>query len=251
MTITKKLRLSLMLVFVLAFIAAGWITCLPAAAADTEVIFEEDPEDSKKGHVIIRAVVEKGYESDIGVDLIGSFEGGNVHRYTLASENHYGISDDVAVGSYICVPFISESGDSGTSEVFVEYGGEEKEVTGDKTAVFLVVSGSSGFVNDYLWLSEFRTDDGEPIKGVITKEQAQELFASTIAMQDRTELETEERPSEIEGPEAMTSAQATTQVLPKPETPERPVKQDTGRTAVLAGAIICVLIATCIAVFKR
>mgnify|MGYP006897793199 CR=1 FL=1 len=43
------------------------VPCISPQAADTEVVFGEEPEDAVKGHIIVRAVEESGFESDVTV----------------------------------------------------------------------------------------------------------------------------------------------------------------------------------------
>ena len=114
------------------------------------------------GHVYVRAAVEEGYQADISVILAADFEGGTAHEYHLNPGNGYGVSDDIAEGSYLCVPFITDPEQDGT--VYVEYGGGDKSVTREQDTVFVVVAGSSGFVKSYLWISGLRDMEGGYLK---------------------------------------------------------------------------------------
>ena len=171
------------------FLFAGVIR-IPAAAADTEVVFEEESENAEKGHIYVRAAVEKDHEKEIVVDLYAGFDGGGFHHYVLGPENHYGVSDDIAIGEYICSPYIAEDQeDEETTKTYVEYGGNEQIVTQDGITCFLVVAGSREFVNDYIWLSEFRDENGNYVSGVISRDDAEKILTKTIAMQDSEEQE--------------------------------------------------------------
>ena len=172
-----------------------------AGAADTGAVTAGETEDAVTGHVYVRAAVEKGYEADIVVCLIPESEKGAVHEYRLHPGNRYGLSDDIAEGSYTCVPFIKDP-DQGAS-VFVEYGGGEKEVSQHEDACFLVVAGSAGFVWDYIWISDYRDEKGECLKGVVSRLEAEEAFKKTIAFQEELpgrDNAAGEDPEEVEGP---------------------------------------------------
>lgn len=188
----KHISRSILSVFLLLFLTAGAIR-MPAAAADTEAVFEEEPESAEKGHIFVRAVVEKGHETEIAVDLFAGFEGGGFHHYVLGPENCYGVSDDIAAGEYICSPYIAGSREpGGTSKIYVEYGGSEQTVTQDRATCFLVVAGSREFVDDYIWLSEFQDENGSYVNGVMSREDAEKILIKTIAMQYLEEEEQED-----------------------------------------------------------
>ena len=153
-TISKYTALTI-IILVVAMTAPA----VTVGAADTETAAAGETEDAVKGHVYIRAAVEEGYEADITACLIPVSESGFVHEYRLNTGNRYGMSDDITEGCYVCVPFITDPGES--ASVYVEYGGGEKEVSRREDACFLVVAGSAGFVRDYIWISDFRDENGE------------------------------------------------------------------------------------------
>ena len=95
-------------------------------AADTEDAAEGAVQEAAAGHVYVRAAVEEGYETEITVTLMPVSKGDHMREYCLSPQNRYGVSDDLAEGSYICVPYITDPEQGGT--VYVEYGGGEKEV---------------------------------------------------------------------------------------------------------------------------
>lgn len=210
----KKSVLSAVL---LMFLFAG-VVRMPAAAADSEVIFEEESENAEKGHIYIRAAVEKDHEIEIAVDLYAGFDGGGFHHYVLGPENHYGVSDDIAIGEYICSPYIAESREGKeSSKAYVEYGGNEQIVTQDGITCFLVVAGSREFVNDYIWLSEFRDENGNYVSGVISRDDAEKILTKTIAMQDSEEQEgTYLHDNELVAEEGTSEDAAPEIVSPKP-----------------------------------
>lgn len=180
----KNNKAGVLLLLLAAFMAAVMSAVLPAAAADTEVIFDSEDEGAAKGHVYVRAVVEAGYEEKLEADLLAVTEGGTIHHYELSENNGYGVSDDVAIGKYILIPYLEETADTVTR---VEYGGGEQEISEDGTAYFVAVMGSDSFVREYAWLSDYRDDNGRAMKGIITIGDAERLFAMTVASQDEQE----------------------------------------------------------------
>lgn len=197
--------------FAAALALAITVPAAAAGAADTEVAAAEAAADAVTGHVYVRAAVEEGYEADISVCLIAGSKGGTVYEYRLNAENRYGISDDIAEGSYVCVPFITDPDPE--EAAYVEYGGGEKEVSREKDACFLVVAGSADFVRDYLWLSDFRDENGEYLKGVVSRRDAEEAFLETVAGQ--REQPGEHADPEGSGPEEV----AATDAPPAPVSP--------------------------------
>ena len=160
---------------------ASLAIALAAPAAVTAAGMGGDAGDAATGHVYIRAAVEEGYEADITMTLVPTSGGGTVYEYRLNSQNRFGISDDIAEGTYTCVPFITDPGQDGA--VYVEYGGGEKDVTRGGETCFLAVAGSAGFVRDYAWISDFRDEEGEYLKGVVSRQAAEEAFLKTVAVQ--------------------------------------------------------------------
>ena len=236
-------RLAAAVLFILA--AAS----LPAAAADRDVIFEEEAPDAEKGRVHIRAVVEEGYEADIGVDLIAAFDGGTVHQYLLSDDNYYGVSDDIAVGGYTCVPYLEDEGD--TAETCVEYGGYTQEVTKDGTACFVVVAGSSYFVREYVWQSAYRDENGNSLKGVIKRSEAEDLSVRLVALQDGEYPSWEEGQVEELGPSQDDgSEEAVSEQVPVPQ-PSEPTQEESLKPKIAAGLAAAVLIALAVIAWKK
>lgn len=169
-------------VFVLISAVAAAAPVITKGAEDAGADAAGEAEGAVTGHVYVRAAVEEGYEADITVCLIPVSEKGKVHEYRLNTGNRYGLGDDIAEGSYVCVPFITDPEPAGA--VFVEYGGGEKEVLREEDACFLVVAGSAGFVRDYIWISDYRDEKGECLKGAVSRREAEEAFKKTIAFQE-------------------------------------------------------------------
>ena len=109
---------------IIILVVAMTAPAVTVGAADTETAAAGETEDAVKGHVYIRAAVEEGYEADITACLIPVSESGFVHEYRLNTGNRYGMSDDITEGCYVCVPFITDPGES--ASVYGEYGGGEK-----------------------------------------------------------------------------------------------------------------------------
>lgn len=213
-TISKYTALTI-IILVVAMTAPA----VTVGAADTETAAAGETEDAVKGHVYIRAAVEEGYEADITACLIPVSESGFVHEYRLNTGNRYGMSDDITEGCYVCVPFITDPGES--ASVYVEYGGGEKEVSRREDTCFLVVAGSAGFVRDYIWISDFRDENGEYLKGVVSRRDAEEAFEKTIAFQEQLPVAYD---AEDDGPEEIEIAgvpgKTAAEPVPEPEAEE-------------------------------
>ena len=204
-TISRK---TAVLIFFAAVSAAYTGTCARAAATGMPM----GAGSTVTGHVYVRAAVEEGYQADISVILAADFEGGTAHEYHLNPGNGYGVSDDIAEGSYLCVPFITDPEQDGT--VYVEYGGGDKSVTREQDTVFVVVAGSADFVKSYLWISGLRDMEGGYLKGEISREQAEEAFQETVAGQ--RELQEEALDPAGSAPEDAAAAGDTPQGPPVP-----------------------------------
>ena len=187
-TISKYTALTI-IILVVAMTAPA----VTVGAADTETAAAGETEDAVKGHVYIRAAVEEGYEADITVCLIPVSESGFVHEYRLNTGNRYGMSDDITEGCYVCVPFITDPGES--ASVYVEYGGGEKD--------------------------DFRDENGEYLKGVVSRRDAEEAFEKTIAFQEQLPVAYD---AEDDGPEEIEIAgvpgKTAAEPVPEPEAEE-------------------------------
>ena len=227
------MRKGLLAAFILAsaFLAAA--AGIAALAADTAVVFEEESPDLPKGHIYIRSLFEKAYETGLTVELIAEFEGGAIHEYSLNKDNLYAISDDVAVGDYRCVVYATDK----NADVRAEYGGDIQTVRENNATCFLVVAGRGDFVSQYRWLSGFRDQNGNYVTGSITREEAAGYFQGTIARQDPSDADDAEK-EEIEQAEAGWDQPEETpqQANPVPQ-------QDEGNTAkVPSGIAICAIV---------
>lgn len=218
------------------------VPCICPQAADTEVVFGEEPEDAVKGHIIVRAVEESGFESDVTVELYPCGEDGVPHRYELTEENGYGVSDDIQVGEYEYVSFTQNE------NAYSSHVPRSVSVSGGETAYFIVVVGDRDFVWDYEWLSDFRKD-GERMSGVITEEEAQALFDYSVSQQ--TGDTPEDYPADDTHPEedasegATSAAEEPETITPEGEGEENEEKPVTGPrfpVAALAAAILLALI---------
>ena len=204
----------------------------PALASDSrEIVTGEDPEDAVKGHVYIRAVVEKGYRPMIDVELIPASEEGAVHTYTLSEENGYGISDDIMVGEYgcICYPDITETWKSDATAI---YEGHEQEVTEGGDTCFVVVAGSPDFTEKYSWMSYYRDEDGGTLSGYLSRSEARALEENLYIRQDAEEEVPEEEhednpPEEYEDPGVPAEEE-------QPEEPSVQLEEDGNVTAITA-----------------
>lgn len=175
------------------FLAALAISAAPAPhlcalAADAPVAEAEDPEDAVKGHVYIRAALQEGYSPIIHVELLPETEGCVSHSYVLDTENGYGVSDDIAEGTYGCICYVDESS-TWKYDIQAVYGGEEQEVIkeNDDPPCYLIVAGSPEFAEGNSWLSTYRDQDGRYVDGTVTGEMITEIKKRMIASQDTEE----------------------------------------------------------------
>lgn len=153
--------------------------CLPCrslSAADNEAVFGSDPPDAVKGHIFVRAIVESGYETPVTVELYPYWDEGVPHRYELSEDNGFGVSDDIQIGEYDYVSYTQDD------EVYTSHVPNLVTVDEDEDAYFIVVVGEQDFVREYEWLSDY-SKDGSCISGVITTEEAEDLYAYDVSQQ--------------------------------------------------------------------
>ena len=184
--------------------------CLPAAASDSDVVFEPDPEGAEKAHVYVGAIVEEGCTDDITLELYPTFPEGTVHRYVLTAEEGYLNFDDVMVGEYDAVAYMTNA-ESSMSATYI--GGTQEVAKGKGAPYFAAVGGSASFVSEYGWLSSYAIEKGTMLSGETTEDEAKALFEETIAMQGMPEESIKERPelaaaAEEAEKEAQASAEA-------------------------------------------
>lgn len=209
----KKLFTGVICAIAIAFTCEKSICVM---ASDAPVIEREDPEDAEKGHVYVRAVVEKGCSISVHVDLLPEFEEGVSHSYTLDDSCGYGVGDDIMVGTYGCICY-AEGYDS---DVTAAYGGGSQEVAsgeGNET-YFVVVAGSKDFVSQYEWLTNYTDSNGEHLRGYITRSEAKKISEAPNTGEDVYPLQ--EEPIEENPPEEYES----------PAVNEEPEEAHTGST---------------------
>ena len=244
---------------IIAFMACVAIVfaAAPAAvnAADTPVIETQDPDDAVKGSVVVRGAVQTGYTPTIHVELIPESEEGSVHTYTLSIDNEYEITDQIMIGQYGCVCYCDKE-DSYKSDVTVMYGGPKREVMeGDgQPPVFVVVAGSPSFVNEYEWISDYRSNSGEYPKGYISQSDAENMYRTMIARDsgDTADAVGEEEaapPEEYESP-AVSSTQKAEEEEPAPEIVgnEPGVWEKARYFAIIGGSVITLIFAAFLSV---
>lgn len=187
---------------------------IAALASENDVIFYPDPEDAVLGHVYIGAVVEEGFTDDVTVELYPMFAEGNIHRYILTADKGYVDSDDIMVGEYDAIAYLTNS-DQDTSAT---YSANEQEVTeGDGThPYFAAVAGSKQFVDEYGWLSAYATEKGTALSGPLSWTRAKDLFKETIAVQNNGP---DEDVSGQEGTESVAQADTSATSSPSSEEP--------------------------------
>ena len=237
---TKKTayKRGIFLIFTLALAMA--VPGIGVSAADTEETREETEQDDASGHVYVRAAVEEGCETDITVTLIPVEKGDHTREYQLNPQNRYGVSDDLPEGNYLCVPYISDP-EQGSS-VYVEYGGGEKAVAQGEETCFLVVAGSAGFVRDCLWISDYKDENGDCLKGVLSRQTVEDAFQKTIARQkdDRSPAENA-APTELAVEEDSTAyGQAEAALRPEAEEPAGAARVMKGKRVYAAAALIVI-----------
>ena len=209
-------------------------------AADTEDAAEGAVQEAAAGHVYVRAAVEEGYETEITVTLMPVSKGDHMREYCLSPQNRYGVSDDLAEGSYICVPYITDPEQGGT--VYVEYGGGEKEVAQGEETCFLVVVGSAGFVRDCLWISDYKDENGDCLKGVLSRQTVEDAFQKTIARQkdDRSPAENAALTELAVEEDSTAYGQAEAALRPEAEEPAGAARVMKGKRVYAAAALIVI-----------
>lgn len=158
-----------------------------AMARDTIPVMGEDPDDAVKGRIYIDLIREEGCDYPVEADIAPAFEDGNIHEYHLGDgEGIYSVSDDIMIGEYNCVPTMdTEKDDEIPSDIQVIYSGEEREVTADTPVYFVIVEGSSSFIEQYgALLSNYVDSDGRPLKASeITQQEAAGYFDNAVSRQ--------------------------------------------------------------------
>lgn len=212
--ITRHFFTRLMILFIAIF-----LPCECLLAADTEVVFGSDPPDAAKGHIFVRAVVESGYESGITVELYPYGDECVPHRYELSADNGFGVSDDIRTGEYDYISYAQDE------KVYTSHVPRTITVTEEEPSYFTVVAGSREFTREYEWLSSF-IKDGSYLSGVITPEEAEELYEYSVSRQwgDGEVPVTDETHPEEDVSEAGTQGPEQEIITPEDEKDERPAK---------------------------
>ena len=215
-------------------------------AADTEDAAEGAVQEAAAGHVYVRAAVEEGYETEITVTLMPVSKGDHMREYCLGPQNRYGVSDDLAEGSYICVPYITDPEQGGT--VYVEYGGGEKEVAQGEETCFLVVAGSAGFVRDCLWVCDYQDENGDYLKGVVSRQTVEEAFQKTIERQkdDPVPAENAGATELAEAEDSTPSIQPEAEPLPEAEEQAGAEQGTEGKRLYAAAAAACLTVSAAV-----
>ena len=164
---------------ILAFLIFG-LSYSRAMAADAPVVFGEEDPDLPKGGIRVYAVIEKGFEAEIAVELIPLFTGGSYHVFLLNRENGYCAGGRIAAGEYSCAAYIKDPQSRAVAECAESTGVVRKGE--DPTYVF-AAAGSRDFVDGSLWLADYRDPDGGIVRGVITMKTVWEKYKETIGLQ--------------------------------------------------------------------
>ena len=152
---------------------SGMLVC----ASENEVVFGTDPDDAVKGHIYVRAIVDSENITDVTVELLPTTSEGVMHRYVLTAENGYGVADDIRIGEY---DYMSYTAKSGTKS---EHSSSRVLVTEDEPAIFTVIAGGKDFTEQYTWLCDYVTNDGNRVSGIVTKEEADGYYETLFARQ--------------------------------------------------------------------